>query len=381
MVSGADGRTVWDAARRSTVAAGLGAARVAERAATAGLRRRARRNSDAALELMAAHPEPLLELRVTTATASGTATHTHDRPSCHRLLTYRDLPHFQEVAVPFLLEGHAAGDRLLVITPPETESALRAHLPACAEADFVDAHSWYQTPAQTMAAFAEYLTHYADRPGLRIIGEPALARRTADELAEWACYEAALNVAFPRGGVQTICAYSAAALPASVTTEARRNHPHLAEHGRCPDFVKPYAYTPAGENALSPAPASAATTQVDPDNLAAVQRFVTRQAFDAELFGRHARTFGLAAREVAWELTAETGAQGRLRVWAQRRGLVCEVSCPRPELARITGYLPPRGDVAETRGLWLARQLCHLVQVRTQLGSVVARLHYAPGHG
>lgn len=376
MGSAAGGESAWSAARRAGLAPGLSVVRGMERVATAGIRGRARRNADTALEHMAsadrlddARPRP---------PETEPAPH-HDRPSTHRLLTYTDLPEFLAVAVPFLREGHAAGDRMLVITPAATTEALRTQLPADAEVDFVDAHTWYRTPAQTMAAFSEYLTQHAHRPGLRMIGEPTLAGRSDSECAEWACYEAALNVAFPRGGIQVICAYAGADLPPAVQVEARRTHPLLASGAACPDFVRPRGYVPVAEPPLPSPPLTAGSTRVEAGDLDAVQRFVTRQAFDAGVFGRHARSFGLAAREAARDLLPDASSRGRVRVWTQERHLVCELESPRPAMPRISGYLPPT-DAAEPGGLWLARQLCPLVHVRSEDGSVRVRLHHAPAY-
>ncbi len=47
-----------------------------------------------------------------------------------------------------------------------------------------------------------------------------------------------------------------------------------------------------------------------------------------------------------------------------------------PIQAPFPGHLPPELDTERGRGLWLARQLCELLEVRTGPGGSVLRLHF-----
>jgi len=52
------------------------------------------------------------------------------------------------------------------------------------------------------------------------------------------------------------------------------------------------------------------------------------------------------------------------------------VSDDDPIQAPFPGHLPPELDTERGRGLWLARQLCELLEVRTGPGGSVLRLHF-----
>jgi hypothetical protein len=61
-----------------------------------------------------------------------------------------------------------------------------------------------------------------------------------------------------------------------------------------------------------------------------------------------------------------------LRIWAEPGALICEVSDPEPVDDPLAGRVRPRGTEPDPRGLWLANQMCDLVQVRsTPEGSTV----------
>jgi hypothetical protein len=234
-----------------------------------------------------------------------------------------------------------------------------------------------------MAAAHDYLQQSAGHVGgLRVVGEPPWLARPSDEWGEWACYESALNLACAHHDIRVICAYDAAELPVAVLAEAERTHPQLTGvRGTGPSsaFVDPCAFAPADEPEFPPAPSTAVTTDLDGASCDDVARFATRRAFDAGIFGRAARNFGLAAHETAAEFFPAAGVHARLTVWTERNELICEMDCRAPARPRILGYLPFDPTSGEACRLWTARRLCRLVRMRpTPLGTQV-RLHH-PTH-
>ena len=81
-----------------------------------------------------------------------------------------------------------------------------------------------------------------------------------------------------------------------------------------------------------------------------------------------------AVNEVATNSVCHGGGRGTLRLWPEARTLVCEVSDAGHISEPLVGRQRPDGDTADGRGLWLANQLCDLVQVRSFRSGTVVRL-------
>ena len=73
------------------------------------------------------------------------------------------------------------------------------------------------------------------------------------------------------------------------------------------------------------------------------------------------------------------GGRGTLRVWREAEMLVLEVrdagQIPEP----LVGRRRPEPGQIWGQGLWLANQICELVQVRSSAAGTVVRLHAASG--
>jgi anti-sigma regulatory factor (Ser/Thr protein kinase) len=63
-----------------------------------------------------------------------------------------------------------------------------------------------------------------------------------------------------------------------------------------------------------------------------------------------------------------------VRLWRVDRGVVCEVSDEGRIDMPLAGRIPPRSGQIGGWGLWLANQLCDLVQLRTLPDGNVVRL-------
>ena len=112
---------------------------------------------------------------------------------------------------------------------------------------------------------------------------------------------------------------------------------------------------------------------------------LTKRVFAKAIPDRHVRVLDLDAERVADlvlavdEIAANSirhgeGA-GTLRMWCEGGGVICEVR----DRGRIVDPLAGRARVDQLaeggRGLWLANQLCDLVQIRTFAAGTVVRLH------
>jgi len=293
------------------------------------------------------------------------------------LLPYWSEREYRHVLVPFLAEGHAHGDRMLVITSAARFHLLRSQLPADAQPEFIDSSTWYRGPGKAMAAA---LKHFRpDGAGLRVIGEPPWGRCPADELAEWACYEAAFNLAFAAAPLHVVCPYRITETPSGALAEAFHTHPEVVgTPGPRPgaDYVRPDKFIPAWEPDLPQAPPAVGSSVVRAGSPEDVARLATRRALELGVFGPSARNFGLAAHEAAAQFFPDRAVHAQVKVWIERRELIADLLCRGPTQPRITGYLPPHPEDGTGDRLWLTRRLCRLVRLNSTAYGMRVRLYF-----
>jgi anti-sigma regulatory factor (Ser/Thr protein kinase) len=83
----------------------------------------------------------------------------------------------------------------------------------------------------------------------------------------------------------------------------------------------------------------------------------------------------LATGEVAANSVRHGGGHGTMRVWYDRDAAVCEIRDAGYIDKPLAGREPPQGGGAGGYGLWLANQVCDLVQVRSSPAGTTIRLH------
>ena len=78
--------------------------------------------------------------------------------------------------------------------------------------------------------------------------------------------------------------------------------------------------------------------------------------------------------EIATNSVRHGGGQGEHRAWRDGGSLVCEVSDAGHITSPLAGRLPPARDGGAGGGLWLANQLCDLVQICSSPSGTAIRL-------
>ncbi len=95
-----------------------------------------------------------------------------------------------------------------------------------------------------------------------------------------------------------------------------------------------------------------------------IRQLVRRSATTAGLPAARVAEVVLAAHEVAMNALTHGRGQGEVRVWSTGEELVCEVVDRGPGIEALdAGRLPPDPREPRGRGLWIARQLCELVEI------------------
>ena len=126
--------------------------------------------------------------------------------------------------------------------------------------------------------------------------------------------------------------------------------------------------------ALPAAPPLAPTVRFDRANLHEARRFVADRAVVAGLSSEAVEDLELAANEVVSNSVVHGGGSGTAKVWREQDAVVCEVrdeGCLTPPLVR---RMHPDFHDESGRGLWLADQLCDLLQIRASKSGTVVRM-------
>lgn len=299
-------------------------------------------------------------------------------PLVHRALVYSGEGEFLAAAVPFLRSALAAGNTTLAVVPQPRIDALRPALGAEAAAvQFIDADSWYEHPVRTVAAYDALVRGEAPRL-VAALTELFCRDRPPLETVEWIRYEAVVNAAFSASGATAFCAYDRHVVAPEVIAEARRTHPAVVEGGTLKSSI---GYTDPGrisaecDRETLPLPRRFDSIPIYSGDLYAVRCFVAERAAHYGLSSHRMTNLLVAVTEVAGNAVKHGTPPMAVRMWTADGDLVCEVAdCGFWRPAELLGFLPPVTAAGDGFGLWGARMLMDLVQIRARWDGTVVRL-------
>jgi anti-sigma regulatory factor (Ser/Thr protein kinase) len=297
------------------------------------------------------------------------------RGFCHEAFFYSGDDEFLRGTVPYLEEGICAGETVLVVLPERRMQLIREALGAAAEAvEFWSMGDLGRNPARLIPAWRDFLrTCDLDR-GVRGLGEPVSPERSAAEVEECELHERLFNLAFARERSLTVmCPYDVSGLGHEVLQGAERSHPVCAHpHGKA--VSRRYSLDAPLEGTLGPPGRPAVTLEFGRADLAMVRHLVAQCARSAGLDSRRNEDLVLAVCEVATNSVQHGGGEGRLHIWDEDGELVCAVRDAGLIDDPLVGRERPRPDQDRGRGLWIANQLCDLVQIRSGEAGTDVRL-------
>ena len=294
----------------------------------------------------------------------------------HEAFLYRDPETFLRYTVDFVTSGREAGEPVMVALASDKLAALTRELgPGARDVAMVDMADLGANPARIIPAWRRFLRERATGGPVRGIGEPIWAGRSPTELVECQLHEALLNVAFEDDtGFFLMCPYDEIALDPQVLDEALRSHSFVTDGG-----TARRSETFQGNSWFATfldGPLSSPTTPVQEiifarRDLQSVRQFVLRVATTAGL-GDRSGDVALAVHEVAVNSVRHGGGHGSLKTWQVGPLLTFEISDVGHIADPLVGRVDPHPGVSHGRGLWLANQICDLVQIRTsELGTTV----------
>jgi anti-sigma regulatory factor (Ser/Thr protein kinase) len=315
------------------------------------------------------------------APGSGAATcRTHDSYR-HEAFFWEGDDQFVAGTVPFIREGLEAGQPVMVaVTAPRIDVLREALDGDATSVRFVDMGLLGANPARIIPAWRLFTDQHPGLP-VRGIGEPIWHGRRLAELAECQMHEALLNMAVDTDTpLWLMCPYDTASLPADVLAEAHRSHPVVVDvqthrgsttYGGVHHLNKMYkARLPQVhlQVVVSHRPFGA-------DDYATVRADVRAHATSAGVPEERTDDLVLAVHEVAVHSVLHGRGASELRIWEEHHSLVCEVRGTGRINDPMVGRLPPAASDEPGRGLWMAHQLCDLVQVRSGKTGTTVRVH------
>lgn len=265
----------------------------------------------------------------------------------HEALFYERPDEFLEMALPFIGAAVEVGEPVLVAAGDRNIGLLGRELGSTAAAvRFAAIEEVARNPARLIPFWRDFLEENGGGP-VRGLEEPAWPGRTWAELEECKLHDSLLGVAFSAdAALFLLSAYDVVALP------------------------------PRGcrDDGLTDRPAAAPALEFDRGGLGEVRRRVADVAEAAGIDAEAGADLVLAASELAANSVAHGGGGGTLRSWCEDGRLLLEVEDAGLIEEPLVGRLRPAATQEGGRGLWLANQLCDLVQIRSGAAGTVVRL-------
>lgn len=294
----------------------------------------------------------------------------------HQALIYTDADEYLGGTLPFLRAGLHAGQALLVAVGPDQTRMLEGELGKDADrVRFLDMRRVGRNPALIIPLWRDFVDASGGRP-VRGIGEPVWAARSDPALEECQRHEALLNIAFDHGSAWSLlCPYDASILDDEVLEKVTHSHRVVCREGVAKESWSFVADADSFAGQLSPPVAPVESLDFGLAGLSEVRRRVSAAAGRAGMNPGAAADLVIAASELAANSIVHGGGNGTLRLWREEERLLAEVEDRGRIDEPLVGRLRPGVAQEGGRGLWLANQLCDLVQIRSGERGTTVRLH------
>ncbi|MGR6966293.1 anti-sigma factor RsbA family regulatory protein [Geodermatophilus sp. URMC 61] len=298
----------------------------------------------------------------------------------HEAGFYSSDAEFLALIHPFVTEGVAAGEPVIIGYDERKCDLLRSALPRPERIAFLGDTSLYASPARAIEAYRQQFERLvaAGAGQIRIAGDVP-HEGNGGRFASWDRYESAVNVVWQHHPVWSRCLYDATTVPDDVRDVVERTHRRLVtpdggavtstRYQDVPEFEGlPPAADPLEATAPSVCLGDASLKQTRRRVAEAVRGHLDTAAFDELVFALS-------------EAVINAQSYGRppvgVRVWTAPHRVVVRVrdSGPGP-LDPLTGLVPvPESSAGAGLGLWLSHQLTGVeASLITDAGGFTVRL-------
>jgi anti-sigma regulatory factor (Ser/Thr protein kinase) len=300
----------------------------------------------------------------------------------HQALIYEGAEEYLAGTVPFIEAALQEGGPVMVaVGRSQAELLARALGPASQRVEFAPMEEVGRNPAALLPLWRDFVTAGEGRP-VRGISEAFWPERGSAGLEECHRSEGLLNVAFAAGPRWSLlCPYDACSLTDEVLEQAASTHRYISREGRTEPSA---AFDPDPDCLAGELPAPVGRPEAlsfDLSELSEVRRRVAIAAERAGMDRRGVADLVTAVSELAANSVMHGGGSGTLRIWPENGSLLAEVTDRGLIEEPLVGRMRPDISQEGGRGLWLANQLCDLVQIRSGAEGTSVRLHTLMGSG
>jgi anti-sigma regulatory factor (Ser/Thr protein kinase) len=300
----------------------------------------------------------------------------------HEALIYADAAEYLAGTIPFLRAALEAEEPTLVAVGEAQTDWIAAELGSEASGvRFLDMQEVGRNPALIISLWRDFVDAGGGR-SVRGIGEPVWAERSPAALEECRRHEALLNIAFaPAPAWNLLCPYDAASLGDEVLEKVDHSHPCVLHNG---GTEQSGSFDPEPDCFSGELPPPASRPEILDFGRRELSDVRQRAAATAERAGMDPSgvvDLVTATSELAANSVMHGGGSGTLRLWQEGPNLLVEVEDSGRIEEPLVGRLRPGIAREGGRGLWLANQLCDLVQIRSGDSGTAVRLHMLAREG
>jgi hypothetical protein len=297
----------------------------------------------------------------------------------HEAFPYAGADDFVARAAPLIARAVEAGDPVRVAVDAAKIERLRECLgTASASVAWTDIRRIGGNPARIIPLWRQFVARHGSRDRVWGFGEPIWPGRAPAELVEAQRHEQLLNLAF--AGVANftlICPYDTDNLDPAAVREGHRCHPFVADE----DGPRPSADYPGLDAITAPLVTSLPAPGEEPSEFtldrageALLRSHLVALTHQAGVDPSRADDLALAIAAVARHL-GRPRVRHLVRVWREAGSVLAELRHLAATRDPLAGREWPAPADGAGRGLWLANQLCDLVQLRSHDAGAIVRLH------
>jgi anti-sigma regulatory factor (Ser/Thr protein kinase) len=293
----------------------------------------------------------------------------------HETAFYRSDTDFLALVVPFLEEGVAAGEPVVVACRAPNERLLRDRVADPSGIRFLPGTHQYDRPTESVLNYRKLFGEYAGAAQIRVVGDVPHPGVGAS-WDWWSRYEAAVNDLFAEFPLWGLCPYDLRTTPGDVLADVLRTHPRLvgADGGHLvnPDYRESWACSDP-----SPDPLEAEHPLVDllDPTPAEARHAVSAACVATRLTEDELDDIVYAASEAVTNALTHGKPPARLRIWADDVHVVVAVSDrgEGPD-SPTAGLAPTERTTTAGLGLWLTHRTCRDVSMSRDANGFTIRL-------
>lgn len=283
----------------------------------------------------------------------------------HEACLYGSDDDFLDVVSPFVKDGIAAGEKVVLALSRPQAQLVRSTIPEVRQATVVPSGQRYLRPATTIQALLETFRSHAARTSvqMRVVGAVLDPPRTTWD--PWARYEAAINDIFADFQVWGLCLYDTRQVTDEILDDVERTHPYIQRPGERP--VRNSKFEPAStflRNRKPPRPdpieSTPPLTELVNPTAARARHAVVEAGAGSKLAANTIADLILGVSEIVTNAHLHGAAPVVLRIWSSHDRIVATVhDCGQGPADPLAGLLPaqPTGEGCGL-GLWVTHQIC-----------------------